>query len=212
MKLNVKLVFCTASLLLVVGCSSWVESSRMLITDEEQKQNKTRKKVMSKWVPRSEYDALQIKHKNLQEKITKLESSRPLDPAQFNQIDELAGSIPPSAKDSANPIKVETVDVFGKGGLAQKVEKMSGSDTGTIIKELKTYKKALALKQNGKIDDALRVFQFLERSSFEQILVRSRIEIGSIYLEKNQYDLSLQVFEKVIAESFRCIERCSYFM
>jgi tetratricopeptide (TPR) repeat protein len=198
MKLNVKLVFCTAALIGAAGCSSWIESSKKMITDEEQKQTKARKKVMSKWVPRSEYDALQVKHKNLQEKLTQLESSRPLDPAQFNQIDELAGSIPQSVKKESKQ-RVETVDVFGTNGLAQKVEKMSENESGTIIKELKTYKKALALKQNGKVDDALRVFQFLERSSFEQILVRSRMEIGSIYLEKNQFDLSLQVFEKVIA-------------
>jgi tetratricopeptide (TPR) repeat protein len=203
MKPNVKLVFCIALLIGVAGCSSWIESSRKMITDEEKKQNKAldkkRSKVMSKWVPRSEYDALRLKHKNLQEKISRLESVTPPESSKFNQIDELAGSIPQSNTKPVASSKAETVDVFGQGGLAQKVESMNQNESGTIVKELKTYKKALALKENGKVDDALRVFQYLERSTFEQVLVRSRMEIGAIYLEKNQFDLSLQVFEKVIA-------------
>lgn len=203
MKINVtlvvKLVLCTALLLGAIGCSSWIESSRKLITDEEKKQFKAKKdaqkKVMSKWVPRSEYDKLLVEHKNLKEKYNQLQLPKEPNSVKFDQINELAGSIP----SIGNKTDVETVDVFGKNGLAQKVQTLEKHESGTILKELKTYKKAMGLRQNGKTDDALRVFQFLERSPFEQVLVRSRIQIASIYLEKNQYDLSLQVYEKIIA-------------
>ena len=56
----------------------------------------------------------------------------------------------------------------------------------------------MALKANGKDDEALKILQYLERSSTEQVRVRARAQIGDIYMEKGQFDLALQVYETMI--------------
>ncbi len=193
MKSTVKLILCSTALIGAVGCSSWIESSRKMIDDEEAKQRQEQQKKMSKWVPRAKYDDLVIKYKNLSEKYQATTSTQN-NKSKFDQIDELAKS--------TGHAHTETVDVFGKGGLEAEVEKVSAViDSGSVTSELQSYKKGLALKTNGKVDDALKVFQYLERSKVEQIQVRARMQIGSIYLEKNQFDLSLQVFEQIITSN-----------
>jgi TolA-binding protein len=202
MKSTVKLTLCLVALSATSGCSSWIDSSRKLIDDEEAKQAKEREKVESKWVKRSEYNDLLTKYNNLNDKHESLSEQSMAPKTSFDQIDELSRSTPQATKPTISNSSNETVDVFGDGGLANEVEKLSADvGTGSISRELKTYKKAMALKDSGRVDDALRIFQFLEKSKFGQIQVRARMEIGSIYLEKNQYDLSLQVFEKVITSN-----------
>ena len=51
--------------------------------------------------------------------------------------------------------------------------------------ELDYYKKAIALKENQKNDEALKIFQFLEKSNSRQLRVRAKKNIGNIYLAKN---------------------------
>ena len=200
MKISVKLVLCISLLVGTLGCSSWIERSKKLIDDEEAKQAKNHGKTQSKWVNRKDYENLNLKYKNLSDKYEILLKSKVDPKTSFDQIDELAKKTPIVNLPSGS--KIETVDVFGKGGLVTEVEKLSvQTETSSIERELKTYKKALSLKEAGKTDEALRVFQFLEKSMFEQVQVRARMEIGLIYLEKNQYDLSLQVFEKVIGSN-----------
>ncbi len=202
MKSTVKLSLCLAALSATSGCSSWIESSRKLIDDEEAKQASERQKVESKWVKREQYNDLLAKYNNLADKNEALTQQSMETKPSFDQIDELSKSTAQASKPVINNSNTETVDVFGDGGLANEVEKLSSDvETGSISRELKTYKKAMALKDSGRVDDALRIFQFLEKSNFEQIQVRARMEIGSIYLDKNQYDLSLQVFEKVITSN-----------
>ncbi len=177
----------------VTGCSGLVESSRKLIDGDTPRKNPKK----SPWVSKSQYDDLMVKYKNLNEKYTNLRDEKITKDPNFDQAKELGKS------------DTETVDVFGKNGLANEVSKsldnvssnvptvkpMSAND---IDQEVKTYKKAVLLKNNGKIDDSLKVFQFLEKSNTKQIRVRSRIHIGQIYLQQKQYDLALQVFELVI--------------
>lgn len=181
----------------VTGCSGLVESSRKLIDGDTPRKNPKK----SAWVSKSQYDDLMVKYKNLNEKYTNLRDEKITKNPNYDQAKELGKG------------DTETVDVFGKDGLANEVSKsldnvssnvssnvpavkpMSAND---IDQEVKTYKKAVLLKANGKSEDSLKVFQFLEKSNTKQIRVRSRIHIGQIYLEQKQYDLALQVFELVI--------------
>ena len=57
------------------------------------------------------------------------------------------------------------------------------------------------MKSNGKPDEALKIFQFLDKSQTRQISVRAKRHIGDIYFAKKQYDLALQVFESIIRQN-----------
>ena len=63
------------------------------------------------------------------------------------------------------------------------------------------YKKAVALNTNGKSEEALKIFQFLEKSNSRQIKIRSKRYIGDIYFAGKQYDLALQVYEDMIRKN-----------
>jgi tetratricopeptide (TPR) repeat protein len=174
-----------------------MESSRKMISDDEAKQNKSRVTKKSKWVSQVQYDDLLAKYKNISEKYDKLKETKIDRNTGFSQADEMTNDLSSNAS-------ADTVDVFGKNGIAREVENTLNnvsSSTVDVGRELKTYKKAVALRENGKADESLKIFQFLERSSNKQIKVRSRVQIGQIYLDKKQFDLALQVFEKVITEN-----------
>lgn len=196
MRQKIKVIVASALIVGVSGCASWIESSRKMIDDGEAKQNKSRVQKKSKWVSQHQYDELLAKYKNVSEKYEKLKEQKINSKAGFDQGSEMISN--------SSSIPSDTVDIFGKNGMAQEVEKtLNAVSAGAVdvSRELKTYKKAVALKENGKADESLKIFQFLERSLNQQIKVRARIQIGEIYLAKKQYDLALQVFEKVITEN-----------
>jgi tetratricopeptide (TPR) repeat protein len=197
MRQKVNLLLAIVVLVGASGCSSLMESTRKMISDGESKQSIKRVQKKSKWVSQTQYDDLLAKYKNVSEKYDKLKETKVNDNRGFSQSDEMAKEL------SVNS-STDTVDVFGKNGIAREVENTLNSISSSTVdvgRELKTYKKAVALRDNGKSDESLKIFQFLERSNNKQIKVRSRIQIGQIYLEKKQFDLALQVFEKVITEN-----------
>lgn len=183
-------------LFLLTSCSSLVESTRKSLLGEDTPR-KAKKEV--KWVSKAQYDDLLTRYKNLKDSYDKLKDEKMSSNADYNQMDELAASGNNS----------ETVDVFAKGGLASQVQakidensepsvELQNLNSSAIEEELKVYKKGIALKLNGKVDDSLKVFQYLERSKSAQIRVRAKSHIGKIYMDKSQFDLALQVNESII--------------
>ena len=71
---------------------------------------------------------------------------------------------------------------------------------GDIENDVQYYLKAKALVENNKQEEAIKIFQFLEKSKMGQVSVRSKLNIGKIYMNKKQYDLALQVFESIIKQ------------
>lgn len=179
----------------LTSCSSFVESTRKMI-DGDSPRKSTKK---SGWVSKSQYDDLMVKYKDLSQRYENLKEQKSAPSSKYDQAKEMSNS----------PVNTEeTVDVFGEDGLANQVSasldevsskvKSKPLSSSEIDQEVKTYKKAALLKDNGKVDESLKVFQFLEKSQTKQIRVRSKIHIGQIYLVKKQFDLALQVFESVI--------------
>lgn len=177
------------SLLLTATAScSLVETTRQsLLGDSPRKAVK--KEV--KWVSKSQYDDLMIKYKDISSKYERLKEDRMSSKKAFNQLNELAST----AAD-------ETVDVFGDEGLIPTkpvIKKPQIEITGSKInKELNYFKKAVALYDNSNTDEALKIFQSLEKSSLKQVRVRSRKYIADIYFSKSQFDLALQVYQRII--------------
>lgn len=192
--IHLKMIPILSLLLFLVSCSSLVESTRRNLMGEESPR-KAKKEV--KWVAKAQYDDLLTKYKNLQDKYDSLKDEKVNKTnSDYNQMDEM------SSNTKSKKIS-ETIDVFSKGGLANQVQasqetQLQNLNQTDVSDELKVYKKGVALKQNGKPDDSLKVFQYLERSKSEQIRVRAKSNIGDIYMVKNQFDLALQVYEGII--------------
>jgi len=178
------------SLTFFASCSGLVESTRKnLLGDDSPREVKSKE---AKWVSKAQYDDLMAKYKTVNEKYEKLKDDKYSQAGSgFNQVDELSKTN-----------NDETVDVFGKDGIANKTpEKKLTVNQTSMEEELDYYKKAVALKSNDKLEEALKIFQFLEKSNSKQIQIRSKRYIGDIYLSGKQYDLALQVYENMIREN-----------
>ena len=174
------------------GCSNLVESTRKNLMGDSSPR-KVKQDV--KWVSKTQYDELMAKYKGLSDKYENLKDQSIKNKTGFNQLDELAGS----------GAGTETIDVFGKDGISNEgnssTQKTVQISEEKVDQELTFYKKAVALKSNGKPDEALKIFQFLDKSQTRQISVRAKRHIGDIYFAKKQYDLALQVFESIIRQN-----------
>ncbi len=180
------------------GCSSFVESTRKsLLGDDKSPRNKVKQEP--KWVSKNQYDELLTKYKNLNDRYQNLKEEKLTSKKTFNQLDEMA----------ANKSGSESIDVFGDKGLAAaaavKSAKIPSSpavkiDKSQFDEDLDYYSKGVALYDNGKTDEAFKIFQFLENSKTRQLRVRAKLRVGEHYLANGQYDLGLQVFESIIRE------------
>lgn len=169
-------------LIAFTGCSNLLESTRKSLVGTDTPR-KTKNKE-SKWVSKAQYNDLLAKYKNLNEKYTSLKDEMKAKPSSFGQANELASS--------------ETIDVFGKEGLAGKSTVAIEKKQEFSDKDFELYQRAVALFNNGKTEEALRIFQYLENAAMDQIKVRSKYYIGEVYLKKSQFDLALQVYEQII--------------
>jgi tetratricopeptide (TPR) repeat protein len=173
----------------VTGCSSLVETTRKSLLGDDKPRTK---KAKAQWVTKEQYDQLMVKYKNLLSEYEKVKEQK------------LTGSGPDIIGELNNqPNADESVDVFGKNGIASSAlaNKPSISRPMTedeLNKEIKVYKKGVSFKANGNTAEAIKIFQVLEKSQTKQIRVRSRYHLASLYFSQNQYDLALQVTEKMI--------------
>ena len=185
-----KISLVVLSISFFASCSGLVESTRKNLLGDDSPRSDKKKNV--KWVSKTQYDDLMGKYKTVNDKYEKLKDDKYAQSGTgFNQVDELTKST-----------SADTVDVFGKDGIVNKpaAPKLSVNQT-SMDEELDYYKKAVALKSNGKLEEALKIFQFLEKSNSKQIKIRSKRYIGDIYLSGKQYDLALQVYEDMIRKN-----------
>lgn len=162
----------------IVGCSSMVESTRKSLLGDSSPRDAKEQKTL--WVSKSQYDDLMTKYKDLSEKYENLKDTQLKSRAGFDQLDSIMTD------------NTETIDIADAAPAPKSVSE------NKIESDINFYHKAAALVKNEKLDEALKIFQFLEKSQVKQIRVRSKANIGNIYLVKSQYDLALQVFEGII--------------
>jgi tetratricopeptide (TPR) repeat protein len=171
------------------GCSSLVDSNRDPVA------NQNKESAQPKWVSREQYDQLMSKYKNLLSEHERLKENRLTSPGA-----DLLGEL------QATSASTESVDVFGKNGLVESAEKTKTPEISKplnesdLSKEIQLFKKAIALKEAGKQDDALKIFQVMEKSYTKQIRARARYQIANIYYGQAQFDLALQVTETIISD------------
>lgn len=183
-KLNRNLSLSLLVCLLAISCSSWVKSTRKMINDEENAQKK--------WVHVNQYNDVVEKNKILEQKIEILEGQ--LSPnsrqvvEQDNKRDEMITEVvdlstlttPEPAKKVVQPAPVVV------------------ASPKTIEQEVDLYQKAMLLKNNGNLDDAIKILNRLNQAKSKQVLVRVKNQLGHIYQAQEQYDLAVQVYKEVI--------------
>jgi tetratricopeptide (TPR) repeat protein len=188
-KISILLAF--TFILAFSGCSSLVESTRKNLMGDS---SPRKVKQEAKWVSKTQYDELMVKYKSMSNKYENLKDQSIKSKSGLNQLDELAAGG-----------STETIDVFGKDGISNDTKNSNVKPVQIseekVDQELTFYKKAVALNSNGKAEEALKIFQFLEKSQTKQISVRAKKHIGVIYFTKKQYDLALQVFESIIRQN-----------
>ncbi|MCT4641527.1 MAG: tetratricopeptide repeat protein [Bacteriovoracaceae bacterium] len=180
-KLLINLFIC----FVLSSCAGLVDSAKKMMGD---KQPKTKPVYVSK----AKYDDLLVKYKNLNDKYMAIQA-KDIEANKFNQIDELSSKVSKGSSET-------TVDVFETQNQKRKIV-TAPLPTDKVTQQLSLYKKGLTLKDNGKLKDALSIFQSLEKKSSDQIRVRAKYQTALIYYNQNQFDLSLQVFESILDEN-----------
>jgi TolA-binding protein len=173
-----------ASIFLLGSCAWYRDLERSLV-DEDDKKGKR-----SQTVPRSQYDQLLVKYEELSKKYEMLKE-RPAS-SQGSLVDEIQQSKTENFATTSD--NAETVDVF-KSNANSSVTNLDIPED--IESQLSLYRKAMGLRVTNP-GEATKIFQQLEIRAIAPVQVRAKYQVGEMLLEKNQYDLALQVFEDII--------------
>lgn len=167
------------------SCSNLVETTRESLLGDKKKRQSPKKDV--KWVSKAQYDDLMVKYKDLSQRYENLKENKTVS--------------------STSQMADETIDVFAEANKQMKKQQPTRPkapavkiDVEKVDQEIEYYKKAKILYANGKVDEALKIFQRLEKAASRQIQVRSKEKIADIFFSKAQYDLALQLYEAIIRQ------------
>lgn len=177
-----------ALLPLTTSCSWYRDLERSLVEDDERQAKK------AKVVSREQYDQLLVKYEELSKKYEALKEGKPA-PSE-SLVDELQRS---QGENFANTSpNVETVDVFA-GNQGSQGAVAPANVSGDLDSQLSLYRRGLALKTSNP-GEATKAFQQLENQGAPAVKVRAKFQIGEMLIQKQQYDLALQVFEDIITK------------
>lgn len=175
-----------ASLLLLSSCSWFKGVSRSSVSDDGDSTD-------SKMVSRSQYDQLLVKYEELSKKYEQLKENP--SSSQGTLADELQNSQSQNFATSGNNSDAETVNLFPEGQNSQEPKIIKVPED--VNSQLSLFRRGLALKTTNQ-GEATKIFQQLETQGVAPVKVRAKYQIGSMLLDKGQYDLALQVFEDII--------------
>jgi tetratricopeptide (TPR) repeat protein len=187
---------------------------KVLFEEEKNSQPEASQKVSSNknTVPKAQYDQLLNKYESLLDKIKNAETKSM---TQANR--QMKGSSMPkkqlshsdmiSQLSKINPPAdlAETVDVFGKDGLASKApvglsatKKRAPISDSALEQQINTLHKADKLVRQNRMDSALILLKDLEESSNHQIKVRAKFYLAEMLFRQNEYDLAMQMYEEIV--------------
>ena len=135
------------------------------------------------------------------------------DPAQL--VEQLQGAPSNNAQMGAGPKAdlVETVDVFGKNGIAKNQgtqvapvvsmgleQHESDFVSDSIESEINKLREAEGYIAQNKFNDGLNLLKEVENSTSRQVRVRAKFLLGEILFKQKEFDLAMQVFEEIISK------------
>src|SRR5690606_31869870 len=160
---------------------------RKMIDDEENAQKK--------WVHVNQYNEVVEKNKILEQKVEILEGQ--LGPGgressqegkrdeMITEVVDLSTIATPAARPAPKKAVVPAPPVVV-------------ASPESIEQEVDLYQKAMLLKNNGNLDEAMKIFNRLNQAKSKQVLVRVKNQLGHIYQAQGEYDLAVQVYKEVI--------------
>lgn len=151
-----------------------------MIDDDESKQAFEQK---TRYVPIGKYNELLSKNRELEEKVATLEMKN----AESNKSNLVAEMVQD---------KKEVSEVVDLGEVLPKKEEPI--KVKNLDDEIALYQKAAILKDNNKIEEAVKIFNTLQSSNQPQIVARAKHALGAIYDSQGQYDLAVQMYKEVI--------------
>ncbi len=191
---------------------SWIDSRRSLFGSEEGEDMASAEGVASgQTVPKEQFDELTRKYEALL-KAQRIEESETVNANQMmNKVESEQVIDSDIVAEEISKVKAATelggtVDVFNQGNRstpsvqfpAVQLADSSSYDSNLVEAQITSIRKAEALVDQNKFDEALTVIKTLEKSPLKQIVVRSKFLLGEILFKQGEYDLSMQIFEEVI--------------
>lgn len=207
-----KALFFSMILLSASGCS-WITSKRSLFGDEENASEA--KSNGNEMVPKAQYDQLANKYNSLLEQTKNLPvSDSASNPNLQSEGQDLVGQLSQIPATPKSPELAETVDVFAKLGNETQIDTQAavpsmvsqGSASAPDYKnvdvegEIATLRRAEELVYANKHEEALKLIKNIENSQVRQVAVRARFLLGELMFNQGEYDLSMQVFERILAQ------------
>jgi TolA-binding protein len=171
-------------LFLSTSCSWYRDLERSMVEDDERQQRRT------KTVTRDQYDQLLVKYEELSKKYEALKDGKEEVPSLVDELQKTQSQN--FARPSVN-VETETVNVFE----TQEPPAIKSQMPKDLEGQLGLYRRGLALKVSNP-GEATKIFQQLETSAASPVRARAKLQIGEMLLQKQQYDLALQVFEDII--------------
>ena len=161
-----------------------------MIDDEENAQKK--------WVHINQYNEVVEKNKLLEKKVEILEG-------QLGSVEkQSARSEEPNEQEQRDEMITEVVDL---STIATPAPQKAPAPVPTPVpvvaastteQEVDLYQKAMLLKNNGNLDEAIKIFNRLNQAKSKQVLVRVKNQLGHIYQAQGEFDLAVQVYKEVI--------------
>lgn len=140
-------------------------------------------------VSREQYDQLLVKYEELSKKYEQLKDT--------GMSSNLASEIQSRPVPAQPGEETETVDLFAADAQAPAVSTTPIDVPAEVEAQLNLYRRGVTLKNNNP-GEATKIFQQLESQGMAPVKSRAKLQIGLILLEKQQFDLALQVFEDII--------------
>ncbi|MBL7665019.1 MAG: hypothetical protein JNM93_07785 [Bacteriovoracaceae bacterium] len=211
--IHLKNLFFLIVLIFISSCSL-IESTRKTIMEEDEP-------IPQKTVPQAQYDELVGKYE-----VAARESETPSTVPNADAIASINNENPPLEKikmeGGGNEDLVETVDVFAPDmnakniNIAQEpVVKASGAavvlnkdvvplsdetfSSEQVKNDILLFRKGKKYLGDNDYDNALAIYQTLEKSPIAQVRVRSKAQIAEILFKQGNYDLAMQVHEEILS-------------
>jgi len=200
----IKKIFVITFIFSLTSCA-WLEkkTNSLFGLDNERAATSTK----PQYVPKEQYDDLMQKYQELlgEKKPSMIDNDTI---KNRNVSDTLIQDLDKMAAPGNEATVQQTVDVFADHVPSNAVN--ANKDVAPIappVRELEyqeaanqveKYQQALIDVSKNRVDQALKVFQELERSPMLQIRVRAKFQIAEILFAQNEFDLASQVFEDII--------------
>lgn len=206
-KLKRNLLVILGIFFIIFGTSScsWLSKRKTLFDDvtKESDEAPSGKKMSQK-----KYDDLMKKYEDLLRKYNEQQVANRGGQSNKSESEQLIKDLGASRPGIG---LAETVDVFGKNGIANQAKKEKSGivvDSGLeqplpmsdkkLESEVAELNKAIDHLRGNRFDQGMEIFKKLEKSESNQIRVRAKYFIGDLLFIQKEYDLSLQIFEDLI--------------